>query len=407
MNAMTATRVSRARTSTRLGLGLGPAFIAAVAYVDPGNVATNVLAGARYDYLLLWVVVGASLLAMLVQYLSAKLGTATGQSLPEICRRYPDPVRVGLWVQAELVVIMTDLAEFVGGAIALHILFGLPLFAGGIVMTFAVFAILGAQVRGRSPFRGVVVGMLVLVVSAFVIDAASAGLHADRVVAGLVPRTAGSESLLLAAGIVGATVMPHVIYLHSGLCQDYRRDHAGLALAPLLRWNRRDVLFAMTLAGVANAAILLAATALPRGAGDSIEAAYHGFTATLGALTALAFPIALLASSLASSLVGVYSGQMIMQGFLRRSVPIMLRRAVSAIPPLVILGLGVNATSALVLSQVVLSFGIPFALVPLIQFTRDRNLMGELVNRRSTTVLAGAVAVLIIALNAVLLTSGL
>lgn len=384
-----------------LALSLGPAFIASVAYVDPGNVATNVLAGARYGYTLLWVVAAGSVLAMLVQYLSAKLGSATGQNLAEACRRYPRPVRLLLWAQAELVVIMTDLAEFVGGAIALHMLFGLPLLYGGVAMALLVFVLIGVQVKGRSVFKGTVMVLLALVVVAFIGQALLTAPDLGGFARGLVPHTAGPDSLLIAAGIVGATVMPHVIYLHSGLCQEHLAARADRRSAgALARWNRRDVLLAMSVAGIANAAILVAATTLPAGAGETLDRAYAGFVSALGWFTALAFPLGLLASSIASSLVGVYSGQLIMQGFLDRRVPIILRRAVSALPPLVILALGVNATDALMLSQVALSFGIPFALIPLVRFTADRKLMGELTNRRLTTWAAGVVASLIIALNA-------
>ncbi|MFE4413985.1 Nramp family divalent metal transporter [Streptomyces sp. NPDC056821] len=398
-----AIRRSPGRQSRRIPFALGPAFIAAIAYVDPGNVATNVLAGARYGYLLLWVVAGASLLGMLVQYLSAKLGTATGQSLPEICRRYPDWVRIGLWAQAELVVIMTDLAEFVGGAIALHMLFGMPLPVGGAVMVVAVLAVFAVQVRGRTSFRGVVIASLAVIVAAVGYQAVRASVSSTSVLDGLVPRIAGNDSVLLAAGIVGATVMPHAIYLHSGLSQELREARPKAPAAALLSWNRRDVLIAMTLAGVVNAAILVSATVLDGPSGESLPDAYRGFAIALGSVSALVFPVALLASSLASSLVGVYSGQVIMQGFLRRSIPLWVRRAVSAVPPLVILVVGVDATQALVVSQVVLSFGIPFALIPLILFTRDRKLMGSMVNRKVTTAVSGLVAALVIALNVFLL----
>jgi manganese transport protein len=391
------------RRAGGFGVMLGPAFIAAVAFIDPGNVATNVLAGARYGYLLLWVVVGASALAMLVQYLAAKLGTATGQSLPEVCHRFPRGVRLGLWAQAEVIVIMTDLAEVVGGAIALNMLFGVPVFAGGVIMTVAVFVILALQIRGQSTFRAVVIVLLAVVVATFVLQAARAGLNAGATIGGLMPRTRGTGSLVLVAAIIGATVMPHVIYLHSSLCQEHRHAHSGADPQGLLRFNRRDVLFAMSLAGVANAAILLAATVLPYSAGESLSDAYRSFATVLGPVTALAFGIALLASSLASSLVGVYSGQTIMQGFLDRSVPVMVRRVVSAVPPLLILAVGVDATHALVLSQVALSIGIPFALIPLILFTRNRSIMGDLVNQRRTTVAATCVTTLVIVLNLVLL----
>jgi manganese transport protein len=373
----------------------GPAFVAAIAYVDPGNIATNITAGSRYGYLLLWVVVAANAMAMLVQYLSAKLGIATGRSLPELCReRYRSPVRIGLWLQAELVIVMTDLAEIVGGAIAFRLLFGLPLIAGGLLTGAGLLMILY-----RRGFQPMVIGLLTVVLLAFLYQAlclphgasGSAGFTS-----GLLPRFAGGDSLLLAAGIVGATVMPHAIYLHSALTQ---RLPATESRRRLLRATRWDVLVAMTLAGVVNVAILVAGTSLSSSAGMSLSSAHAAFTAQSGRFMGVVFGIALLASGLASAGVGVFSGQVVMQGFIQRRIPMWVRRAVSMVPPLVLLGLGLNPTLALVLSQVVLSFGIPFALVPLLMLTSSRTVMEGLVNRRLTTVLAGAVTALVLTLN--------
>lgn len=393
--------------AVRGGLGLvGPAFVAAVAYIDPGNVATNLTAGAKYGYLLLWVVVVANIMAMLVQYLSAKLGIATGRNLPEMCRAtYGRPVRLGLWVQAELVVIMTDLAEIVGGAVALNLLFGLPLVVGGLITGAGLLVILTMRIRGRDGFQPVVIGLLAVVLLAFAYQTLRLPVATTGFAAGLVPGFAGGESVLLAAGIVGATVMPHAIYLHSALTQGLPGTEGDVRLPRrrALRATRWDVVVAMTMAGLVNISIIVVGTALSPEAGESIEAAHTSFAATSGHLTGVIFGIALLASGLASSCVGVYTGQIVMQGFIRRQIPIWLRRSVSMLPPLVLLGLGIDPTLALVLSQVVLSFGIPFALIPLVMLTGNRGVMGEMVNKRITTVLAGAVATLIVSLNVYLL----
>ncbi|MHB1612806.1 MAG: Nramp family divalent metal transporter [Actinomycetes bacterium] len=387
-------------------VAIGPAFIASIAYVDPGNLATNVLAGGQYGFLLLWVVVVASFMAMLVQYLSAKLGVATGENLPEVCRRRFRPwVRNGLWVQAELVVIMTDLAELVGGAIALHLLFGVSLFVGALLMVGAAFVILGLRVRGRSGFRTIVLALLAVVLLAFVYQVVREPVSLRQLVGGFVPRLAGTDSTVLAAGIIGATVMPHVIYLHSGLTQGLTALRPSTPIRRLLRWSRADVMVAMSVAGGVNVAILVVATAIPASAASTLQDAYVALGTDIGAGAGLVFAVALLASGLAASCVGVYSGQVIMAGFIRRQIPIWVRRTVSAIPPLVVLGSGVDATRALVFSQVVLSFGIPFALIPLVVFTGDRAVMGILVNHRMTTMVAVLAVALIIALNVYLLGS--
>ncbi|WP_086725245.1 Nramp family divalent metal transporter [Streptomyces carpinensis] len=382
---------------------LGPACVAAVAYVDPGNFATNVTAGARYGFALLWVVVAASAVAMLVQYLSAKLGIATGMSLPELCReRLGRPARIGLWLQAEVVVVMTDLAEVVGGALGLQLLFGVPLWAGGLLTAGGMLLILMLRQRGRRRFEAVVAALLTVVLAAFVYQTLRARVDASEAVHGLVPGFPGQDGALLAVGIVGATVMPHAIYLHSALTQELlpREDSTRRKLA--VRMSMVDVVVALGVAAVVNAAILMAATPL-RGAGvDSLADAHTAFGTAYGSLTAAVFGVGLLASGLAASCVGVYSGQIVMQGFLRRSIPLWLRRLVSLAPAIAVLLLGVDPTRALLASQVVVSFGVPFALVPLVVFTGNRALMGELVNRRGTLAAATSAAVLIIALNAYL-----
>jgi manganese transport protein len=382
---------------------LGPAFVAAIAYIDPGNFATNVTAGSNYGYLLVWVVVVGNLMAMLIQYLSAKAGIATGHNLAELCRaHFPVPVSRGLWVQAELVAIATDLAEVLGGAIALQLLFGVPLLTGGVITALVAFALLGVQRRGARPFEVTIAGMMSVVLLGFLYSLLSSGVDAAGVVTGLRPRFEGSDTVLLATGMLGATIMPHVIYLHSALTQHrYARRTPAQRLA-LLRSQRVDVVLAMTLAGIVNLAMLvLAAQVLAPLAQpvDTIQAAHAGLRSALGPTAALLFALALLASGFAASGVGTLSGQVVMQGFIRKRIPLLVRRLVTLAPALVIIALGVDPTTALVTSQVVLSFGIPFALVPLVLLTRRTDVMGVLVNRRATTVVAASVAAVITGLN--------
>ncbi|MEA2181655.1 MAG: manganese transport protein [Solirubrobacteraceae bacterium] len=387
---------------------LGPAFVAAVAYVDPGNFATNVAAGARYGFLLVWVIVVANLMAMLVQYLSAKTGVATGRDLAELCREhFPRPVTWGLWIQAEFIAMATDLAEFVGAAIALNLLFGVPPFAAGLMTAVVAFGVLALQSRGYRRFELAIAALLALVLFGFAYDLAQVGVDVSGFASGLVPQLAGTDSLLLAVGILGATVMPHVVYLHSALTARRIPTASVAERRELLRFQRADVLIAMTLAGVINLTMLVVAAGLFHDSGhtvvDSIEGAHAGLKTLVGGGAALAFAVALLASGLSSSSVGTYAGQVVMQGFIDRRIPLFLRRAVTMAPSLVVLGLGLDPSTTLVISQVVLSFGIPFALVPMILLTRRADVMGELVNRRATTIVASIVASMIIALNLFLL----
>lgn len=387
-----------------LGL-IGPAFVAAVAFVDPGNIATNVSAGADYRYLLLWTVVTASLMAMVVQYLSAKLGMATGLSLAEVCREHTaTPVRIGLWLVAETVVIMTDLAEFVGGAVALNLLFGMPMFLGGLVIAAITMVILRLRLRGRESFPAVVVGLLFVLSIAFAYLVLRSPVDPVAAGAGLLPRLGDSHSVLLACGIVGATVMPHAVFLHSSLIGGLDTGVRSLRSAVMLRFLRRDVVVAMGLAGVVNVGILLIATSLPSGTDGSLAVVHRAFADHRGTAFATIFAVALLASGLASAAAGVYSGQAIMQGFLRRSSNIWLRRIISSVPALAILSLVSDPTQALVLSQVVLSFGLPFALVPLLLFTARRDIMAQFTNRLLTTVVGTSITVIVLGLNAFLLT---
>jgi manganese transport protein len=402
-----ASQLQRARSRGRLRGAiamLGPAFVACVAYVDPGNFATNIAGGARFGYLLLWVLLSANLMAMLIQNLSAKIGIATGKNLPELCREhFRRPVTAGLWVQAEIIAMATDLAEFVGAAIALNLLFGVPMFHAGLITAIIAFGILGLQGRGYRRFEIVIIGFLGVIILGFLYDTLRIGFDGGEAARGFIPGFAGTESILLATGILGATVMPHVIYLHSALTQNRFKPRDDKEKRALLRFQRVDVSIAMGLAGLVNMSMLIIAASLFHANGLSeigaIEEAHSHFSSLVGPGAALAFALALLASGLASSSVGTYAGQVVMQGFIDRTIPLVLRRAATMAPALIVLGVGVDPSRALVISQVVLSFGIPFALVPLVLLTRRRDVMGALVNRRITTIAASVVAAMIIALN--------
>jgi manganese transport protein len=389
---------------------LGAAFVASVAYVDPGNFATNVAGGARYGYLLLWAVLAANLMAMVVQYLSAKAGIVTGQNLPQLCReRLPRWAARGLWAQAELMAMATDLAELVGAAIALNLLFGVPLFPAGVMAGVVAFGLLALHSRGYRRFERAIAGLLGVILLGFLYETLQIGPDASEVARGFVPHLQGSESLLLAVGIIGATVMPHVIYLHSALTQDRIPVEDDEERSELVRLQRLDVVLAMGIAGVVNLSMLATMAALFASPGapqsDTIAGAHSTLGEVLGPGAALVFALALLASGVSASSVGTYAGQVVMQGFIRRSIPLLLRRAATMTPALVILGLGLDPTRALVISQVLLSFGIPFALVPLVILTSRRGVMGAFVNHRATTIAAWAISAVIISLNAYLLYS--
>jgi manganese transport protein len=389
---------------------LGPAFIAAVAYVDPGNFATNMAGGSQFGYTLLWVVLAANLMAMLVQSMSAKLGIATGRSLPEVCRdRFGSRVVVLLWLQAEAVAMATDLAEFVGAALGLHLVFGLTLWLSAVLTGVATFTILGMQVWGFRRLEATLTGFVAVVVLAFGLELLRAKPSLGGVTHGLfVPVLAGQGSALLAVSIIGATVMPHVIYLHSSLTQNRIVGTSPDARRKIFRFEMVDIMIAMGVAGVINLAMLATAAAVFHarglfGAGNDLAVVFGGLNLFLGAHSGLVFGLALLASGIASSCVGTLSGQVVMQGFIQRQIPIFVRRAITMIPALVLIGVGFSPTRALVLSQVFLSFGIPFALIPLLVFTSSRSLMGSLVNRRPVMVLAVLVTALIVGLNVYLL----
>jgi manganese transport protein len=389
---------------------LGPAFIASVAYVDPGNFATNMAGGAQFGYLLLWVVLTANLMAMLIQSMSAKLGIATGRNLPEVCReQFPRTVTFLLWVQAELIAMATDVAEFVGAAIGINLLTGMPLFPAALLTGAAAFFILALQSKGFRKLEVLIAAFVGVIVIAFGFQVFLANPSGSGIVHGLfVPGFEGSQSVLLAVGILGATCMPHVIYLHSALTQKRIVGATPHARKRIFRFELVDVVIAMTIAGLINMSMLITAAAVfhSRGlesVGADLSSVYDGLDTYLGTSAAVMFGIALLASGLSSSSVGTMAGQVVMQGFIGRQIPLTLRRAITMAPALLIVAIGVNPSKALVLSQVVLSFGIPFALIPLVLFCRDRRLMGTLVNRRSTTAAAVVVAAVIIGLNAFLL----
>jgi manganese transport protein len=388
---------------------LGPAFIASVAYIDPGNFATNMASGAQFGYALGWVVLTANLMGMLVQSMSAKLGIATGRSLPEVCRdSLPRRVVVFLWLQAEAVAMATDLAEFTGAALGLHLVFGLSMWVSALLAGVATFAVLGMEVRGVRRLEAVITVLVAVVVLAFGLETLIARPAPGLVAAGvLVPRLPAG-SALLAVSIIGATVMPHVIYLHSSLTQRRVTGADEAERRKIFRFEIVDVLVAMGLAGLVNLAMLAMAAAVfaARGltsAGGNLGTVYTGLNGYVGAHAGTVFGVALLVSGIASSSVGTMSGQVVMQGFIRRQVPVFARRAVTMIPALVLIGTGFSPTRALVLSQVFLSFGIPFALVPLVIFTGRRSLMGSLANRRLTSVAAYAVTAVIVAMNVYLL----
>ena len=397
----------RGRARSTLAM-LGPAFVAAIAYVDPGNFATNLQGGARFGYLLLWVVLAANLMAMVIQYLSAKLGIVTDRTLPELCRkRFARPVTWGLWIQAEIMAMSTDIAEFVGAALGLNLLFGVPLLTAGLMTGVIAFALLALQSRGYRGFELAIAALLGIIFLGFLYETLRIGPSASGSLHGLVPGFSGQDSVLLAVGIIGATVMPHAIYLHSALTKGRMPCRDDTERSRVLRFERLDVLVALGLAGIINMAMLAVAAKLfhnPAHAQVStIQQAHAGFAQMVGGLAALAFAVALFASGASSSSVGTYAGQVVMQGFTGRRIPLVARRAITMTPAIIVLAIGVDPTKALVFSQVLLSFGIPFALVPLVLLTRNPEVMGVHVNRRLTSAVAMTLAGVITLLNAYLI----
>jgi manganese transport protein len=388
---------------------LGPAFVACVAYIDPGNFATNIAGGSKFGYTLVWVIVAANLMAMLIQTLSAKLGIATGRNLPEVCReRFSRRTSLGLWIQAEVIAMATDLAEFLGAALGFHLLLGIGLFPAAIITGITAFLILGLQRYGFRPFEAVIAAIVGVIGVCYLAELFYAkppfGTVAQHAV---LPQFSGSESVLLAVGILGATVMPHVIYLHSALMQNRVTPENDEQARRLYRFTRIDVVIAMSIAGLINMAMLVMAASTFYKSGlldvESLESAHRTLEPILGGASSTLFALALLGSGLSSSTVGTLAGQVVMQGFIRRRIPIWVRRLVTMFPALIVIGIGVDPSRTLVISQVVLSFGIPFALIPLVLFTSKREIMGTLVNHRATTITAAAVASLISALNIFLL----
>lgn len=405
---MTASSQAPTGRGRRLLPLLGPAFVASIAYVDPGNFATNTAAGAQYGDTLIWVVVGANLMAMLVQWLAARLGVVTGKGLSELCReQYSQRTTVALWIQAEVVAMATDLAEIVGSAIALDMLFGIPPLPAGLIAAATATGLLELERRGHRRFEVVIVGMLSIILAGFLYSAFRAGGDIGAALHGFVPHMAGQGSLVLAVGILGATVMPHVIYLHSALAARRSKLEDRDGIVKLLKATKTDIFVALGVAGVVNLAMLwVAATllhGLPAGTVDTLPEAQQAYASVAGQGTALAFALALLVSGFASSSVGTFSGQVIMQGFTHWRIPVLTRRLVTLAPAIAVLAIGFDPTATLVLSQVILSFGIPFALVPLVRFTSDRDLMGEFTVQPRTKAAAVLVAMAIIALNAFLL----
>ena len=388
---------------------LGPAFVAAVAYIDPGNFATNIAAGSKFGYTLIWVIVAANLMAMLIQTLSAKLGIATGKNLAEICReRFSRRVSIALWIQAEAIAMATDLAEFLGAALGFHLLLGIALFPAALITGATAFLILGLQRFGFRPFEAVIAAIVGMIGVCYIGELFYAKPPFGTVAAhAFVPQFSGTESVLLAVGIIGATVMPHVIYLHSALMQGRVRPENEEQAHRLYWFTRVDVVIAMTIAGLINAAMLITAASTFYKSGllhvESLERAHEALKGLIGGASSTLFALALLGSGLSSSTVGTLAGQVVMQGFIRRQIPVWVRRLVTMLPALIVIGIGLDPSRTLVISQVVLSFGIPFALIPLVLFTSNRRIMGTLVNQRLTTITAGVIATVISALNVFLL----
>ncbi|MDA8088702.1 MAG: Nramp family divalent metal transporter [Nitrospiraceae bacterium] len=388
---------------------LGPAFIASVAYVDPGNFATNIQGGAKFGYMLIWVILASNLMAMLIQTLSAKLGIATGMNLAEHCRQnFSKPVVLLMWALMEVVAMATDLAEFLGAALGFNMLLGVPLMAGAALTAIATLLILGLERYGFRPLEIVISSMVGIIALCYLVETVLVRPDWGQIAYhSVVPAFSGAESVILATGILGATVMPHAIFLHSALTQGRIVVRDNARLKKLYRFEIADVVIAMGIASLVNAAMLIMAAATFHKAGLSqiatLEEAHRTLQPLLGKAAKWIFAVSLLVSGLSSSTVGTSAGQIIMQGFLKRRIPVWTRRIVTMLPSIAVIGIGLDPTRTLVISQVVLSFGLPFALVPLIMFTRRKDLMGVLANKKITSFLAGMAAALILALNVYLL----
>ncbi len=387
---------------------LGPAVVASIAYMDPGNFATNIQAGAQYGYNLLWVVLMANLVAMLFQALSAKLGIVTGRNLAELCReKFPKPVAYAMWVASEIAAMATDLAEFLGGAIGLSLLFGLPLLWGMVVVAIVISGILAFERKGFRPIELVVGAFVATIALCYFAELALAPIDWKAAARSAVtPKIDDARALMLAVGIIGATVMPHAVFLHSSLTQSRTPPRDADERRKLVRISNLEVVVALSVAGVTNMAmVMMASSAFHAGHSDvaEIETAYHTLTPLLGGLAAGVFLVSLLASGVASSVVGTLAGQVIMQGFVGFSIPVWVRRLVTMAPAFVIVGMGYDSTQALVMSQVVLSIALPIPMIALLLFTGRRDIMGDHVNGRATQIAASAGAAIVLALNVVLI----
>jgi manganese transport protein len=400
---------SKKRGLARLLPFMGPAFIASVAYMDPGNFATNIQGGAKYGYTLLWVVVVTNLMAMLIQTLSAKLGIASGKNLAELCREsFPRPVVIGMWVLMEIVAMATDLAEFLGAALGFYLLLGIPLWIAGFLTAIITFVILGLERYGFRPLEAIITAMIGIISISYLVETILVKPVWGQVLYhAVVPQFAGPDSIFLAAGILGATVMPHVIFLHSSLTQNRIVVRTPAKLRRLFKFELTDVVIAMGVAGLINAAMLLMAASTFFRTGltsvGTIQEAHQTLQPLLGKASSIFFALALLASGLSSSSVGTMAGQVIMQGFLQWHVPVWIRRIATMLPALTVILIGLDPTRTLVISQVLLSFGLPFAIIPLVMFTSRRKVMKTLVNHKITTLVASLVAALIVVLNIYLL----
>ncbi|MDU1575833.1 MULTISPECIES: Nramp family divalent metal transporter [Pantoea] len=400
----TAERAARGARKIKLAL-LGPAFIAAIGYIDPGNFATNIQAGAAYGYKLLWVVVWANIMAMVIQLMSAKLGIATGKNLAEHIRdRFPRPAVWFYWVQAEIIAMATDLAEFIGAALGFKLLLGISLLQGAVLTGVATFLILMLQSRGQKPLELVIGSLLLFVAAAYIVELFFSQPKVSELVTGMaLPSLPTSEAVFLAAGVLGATIMPHVIYLHSALTQGGPSGNKSQRYSS----TKLDVAIAMTIAGFVNLAMMATAAAAFHFSGHSgiaeLDQAYLTLTPLLGHAAATVFGLSLVAAGLSSTVVGTLAGQVVMQGFIRFHIPLWVRRLVTMLPSFIVIMAGWDPTRILVMSQVLLSFGIALALVPLLSFTGNREIMGEMVNSRLMQNAGRAIVVLVVALNAYLL----
>ncbi|MFZ4835697.1 Nramp family divalent metal transporter [Rouxiella sp. Mn2063] len=399
---------SSGRSSRKIKLSLmGPAFIAAIGYIDPGNFATNIQAGASYGYQLLWVVVWANIMAMLIQLMSAKLGIATNKNLAEHIRdRFPRPAVWAYWIQAEVIAMATDLAEFIGAAIGFKLLLGVSLLQGAVLTGIATFIILALQNRGQKPLELVIGGLLLFVAAAYIVELFFSQPNIGALTKGmLVPTLSGSDAVYLAAGVLGATIMPHVIYLHSSLTQRSEDN----SKAERYSATKLDVAIAMTIAGFVNLAMMATAAAAFHFSGHSgiseLDQAYLTLKPLLGDAAAITFGLSLVAAGLSSTVVGTMAGQVVMQGFVKFYIPLWIRRTITMLPSFIVIMAGLDATRILVMSQVLLSFGIALALLPLLVFTGNRQLMGNMVNSRPMQYTGWVIVVLVVSLNIYLLIS--